>query len=822
MLRLTLPDGILARLRALFLVTGLLTLGAITLVLALGERLPWPSYLVGGLLVLLTGSSWVQIYRRGRVLPALDAANVLGLLALALAVGSVERVAGLAFVGLYFLLLYGSTRRAVLLVVGYATALAVAKLLLRGATPDALVAEQIVGGASGLVFTGTAFHLLARTMARFDAARHRERLLGEAGARLMTAAEPPEIYAAGLAAVPAMLGEDAVARAAIVRLDAERATATVAAAAGPGTGSWTGRTLRLDALPHAWRLALTAAPLTAEPAAAAALLAALGAEAQPTPLLGVPLIRASGPDELLLVFSAAAAPPEAHEALQVLGSQLALALESAARRADRFRALVQNASDSITILGPQREIRYQTPSIERILGYSPAEVLGRPLIELIHADDVPALHQELTDLLAEPGGVRAVTGRVRHQDGSWRLMEATVANLLHEPTVEGIVINARDVTERERLAQQLRQAQKLEAVGTLAGGVAHDFNNLLMVISGYVQLVQADGLESQQVPLAEIARAASRAAELTQQLLAYSRRQMLQPTVLDVNAVVRGSVPVLQPLLGPGIELELALAPALGAVRADAEQLRQVLVNLVTNARDAMPAGGRLTLRTRNRQLDAETPRGTPQAVPPGAYVELVVADTGRGMDAPTQARLFEPFFTTKEVGRGRGLGLATVYGIVRQSEGYVEAESEPGRGTTFTVLLPRVRAVEPAPDGARPATVLVVEPEAAVCSLVEAVLHHCGYQVLAAPNAREALALARRAPAGIDLVLAELETSGLNEAEIAAALPAARVVFTSAYAEEHSAVPGRAPVLPKPLSPAVLLQTVAAVLAEPPLAPLG
>src|SRR2546425_735978 len=309
-----------------------------------------------------------------------------------------------------------------------------------------------------------------------------------------------------------------------------------------------------------------------------------------------------------------------------------------------------------------------------------------------------------------------------------------------------------DITERKALEMQLLQAQKMEAVGQLAGGVAHDFNNVLTAIGGYAELLRDDlpGEDTRRHDVEEILRATERAATLTRQLLAFSRRQVLAPRVLDLNGVVAGIDNMLRRLIGADVALKTALAPDLGAVRADPGQLEQVIMNLIVNARDAMPRGGKLTIETANAELD-QSYALEHRAVAPGPYVMLAVSDTGVGMDAATQARVFEPFFTTKEKGKGTGLGLATVYGIVKQSGGNIWLYSEPGRGTTFKIYLPRVDqapeqlaaapAVRETPRGTE--TVLLVEDDDAVRTLTRKMLAAHGYTVLAAGGGAEALELA-------------------------------------------------------------------------------
>ena len=385
--------------------------------------------------------------------------------------------------------------------------------------------------------------------------------------------------------------------------------------------------------------------------------------------------------------------------------------------------------------------------------------------------------------------------------------------------------------ELSRTRDQLAQSQRIEALGRLAGGIAHDFNNLLTVILGHTYLL------SEGVPPDDPARyhadvirqTADRAATLTSQLLAFSRKQVLRPTSLDLNAVVRGMELLLGRVIGEHVELVTACDPAAGCVRADRSQLEQVIMNLAVNARDAMPEGGRLSLATSNVDLDAEFVRRHPGASV-GPSVALEVSDTGAGMDALVRAHLFEPFFTTKEFGKGTGLGLATVYGIVKQSDGYIQVDSEPGRGSRFTIYLPRAAGaaapVAPAdntldvPRGA--GTILLVEDEPAVRALVRAMLERNGYSVLAASQGVEALEVVAAHAGPIDLVLTDVvmpQMGGRQLADHLATLrPETRVLFMSGYpndalGSQGVAAPGTA-FLQKPFSPTALAREVKTLLA--------
>ncbi len=387
------------------------------------------------------------------------------------------------------------------------------------------------------------------------------------------------------------------------------------------------------------------------------------------------------------------------------------------------------------------------------------------------------------------------------------------------------------VKQREKAEERLYQAQKMEAIGKLAGGVAHDFNNLLSVILGYADLLLTDLSPTlpMHADLVEIRRAGERARELTQQLLAFGRRQMLEPRVLDLDEVLHGMQKMLVRLLGEGVDLVLELGANLGKVNADPGQLELVMMNLVINARDAMPKGGRLSLATENVELDERYALEHPEVIA-GAYVRVAVTDTGAGMAPEVRARIFEPFFTTKEQGRGTGLGLSTVFGIVRQSGGHIAVFSEPGLGTTFNLYLPRVLELYPEPETIPPSphssppgseTVLLVEDEAQVRALARIVLERQGYRVLEAPGPHEALALSEAYPHTIHLLLTDVVMPKMDGRTLAELLkprrPRTRVLFMSGHAE--SAIvrdgvlePGIS-FLPKPFTPDTLLEAVRALL---------
>ena len=457
------------------------------------------------------------------------------------------------------------------------------------------------------------------------------------------------------------------------------------------------------------------------------------------------------------------------------------------------------------------------------LGLRSNEVIGKTLFEYFQTKD-----PEFSPIVAHKKALRgeSVTYELEWQR---RVFESHVQPLRGgERELIGVIGVALDITDRRHLADQLRQAQKMQAVGELAGGVAHDFNNLLMVVKGHAEMLldRLPKSSAQRSNVEQIQTAAERAASLTAQLLAFSRKQVLQPRVLDLNEIVGGMIQMVSRVIGENIELAFIPGAKLGNVKADPSQIEQVVLNLVVNARDAMPEGGRLTIETANIELDKSY---TVQhaVVEPGPYVILTVTDTGCGMDAKTQARIFEPFFTTKEQGKGTGLGLATVYGVIKQSDGYIWVYSEIGHGTTFKIYLPKVAAkveelavvktIPPPASGSE--TILFVEDEQSVRELVREYLSARGYSVLEASDGIQALDIAAAHPGAIQLLITDVVMPRLSGRELAGQIAAARrdlkVLYISGYTDDsifrHGVLEGGVEFLQKPFN----LRTLATKIRE-------
>ncbi len=609
----------------------------------------------------------------------------------------------------------------------------------------------------------------------------------------------------------------------------------------------------------------------------AALAQLAGGEVYDLVLLDVGLAEAWGTDALSRVV--AAAP---HVPVVVLASQADPALEGAVLRlgaedcllkgriepgelrralvyaverrragtvaregAELYRMICEHASDGILTIDDRGTLRQANPAAERIFGYPPGGLLGRPITDLtppaLRARHQAGLRQyletgerrldwERTEMTGFDAQGRSFPLEISftelHQEGE-RLFTAILRS-----------IGGRREDEALRAAQErLRRAQKMEGVGRLAGGVAHDFNNLLTTITGFAELAMAQLPTDSpaRADLQEIRRAVDRAAELVRQLLAFSRQQVLRPEVLELNDLVRESWDSLRQLVGPKVEMVPRLSPAAVWVSVDPTQLHQILIHLALNARDAMPRGGQLTIETALARLRGDESAGAFE-VRPGAYVLLSVHDSGVGMSDDVLRHVFEPFFTTKEMGRGSGLGLSTVYGIVKQSQGYIWADSQRQRGSSFRIYLPAAESAvaeegPPLPvravDEQAHETVLLVEDEDAVRSLVRQVLAAEGYRVLTAGDGDEALRMASDHGRGIDLLLTDLVMPGMTGRELALHLqplhPETRILFMSGYSTaaygESGELGERAQFLHKPFTPEALVRRVRELLAAPPAA---
>jgi len=501
----------------------------------------------------------------------------------------------------------------------------------------------------------------------------------------------------------------------------------------------------------------------------------------------------------------------------------------------RYQHLTELSNDVVLLDGLDGRIQSINATGTLLSGYRREDVIGRQLTEFIVPEHVGRALEGRNALLA-PGGPKTVEVEVdfRTADGHVLTIEGRSGLALADGRVVGFHSVARDVTERRRLEAQLRQSQKMEAIGRLAGGIAHDFNNLLTASMGYADsaLAGIGPAHPQAGNLRSVLSVCERAAGLIRQLLAFSRQQALEPTVLDPNEAVGGVESMLQRLIGADVKLTISLDASVGSIKADPNQLMQVLINLAVNARDAMSGGGTLTIETASIAVPDGFLRGGAR-VEPGRYVVIAVIDSGSGMDAETQARIFEPFFTTKPDGAGTGLGLATVYGIVKQSGGYIWVDSQVGRGTRFEILLPRVDA--PIETGhvelAEPETltgtetILLAEDDADVRELVRETLTGFGYTVLALPDGATAATVSDQGAGRIDLILSDVIMPQLSGPELVAHVrrtrPMAKALFMSGfvYPGGHPRTYGiDAPLLQKPFTPQALAREVRRVLdgAEP------
>ncbi len=504
---------------------------------------------------------------------------------------------------------------------------------------------------------------------------------------------------------------------------------------------------------------------------------------------------------------------------------------------ERIRLLLQSSNDLITIVDEQAQPLLADGAARAVMGYGAEELLGVNGFDAIHPDDLDLVRSVHLKALAEPGRKHRVEYRARRKDGSWSWVEVVGNNLCANPSIRGIVLNIRDITERkraeaerEKLQAQLLQAQKMESIGRLAGGVAHDFNNMLGVILGHVDLALDNTALDQALrgDLDQIRKAAERSADLTRQLLAFARKQTIAPKVLDINQTVEGMLRMLRRLIGEDIELVWLPGPDAGLIRMDPSQMDQILANLAVNARDAIEGTGKLVIETSRVTFDDEY-CAEHAGFCPGEYVLLAISDNGCGMDAETRSHLFEPFFTTKDKGKGTGLGLATIFGIVRQNDGFISVSSEPGRGATFEVYLPthqptgsqQAQAV-PTRETVGKGTVLLVEDEPAIREVTVRMLGRLGYTVISAGSPGEAIELARNHIGEIDLLLTDVVMPEMNGRDLAKNLlslhPGLKRLFVSGYTADviahHGVLDEGVHFLQKPFSIQALAAKVREVLA--------
>ena len=521
-------------------------------------------------------------------------------------------------------------------------------------------------------------------------------------------------------------------------------------------------------------------------------------------------------------------PVEGKDELADLGASMNRMLEAFEHSQKDLRTqaqAIEACADGIAILNDKETFLYMNRAHAAMFGYeNPQELVGKSWNVLYEQEEIARIERDVMPKLAGNSHWEG-EAEARRKDGRLFPQQVSLAMLAEG----GMVCVCRDLSEQRKLEEQLRKKQRMESIGTLAGGIAHDFNNLLTVIIGYGQtlLGKVENEPALRSNVEHIVQSASRAASLTRQLLAFSRKQVLQPRVLDLNAVVHDLEKMLRPLVGDDIVMVTQCAPNLSAVKADLTQLEQVIVNLVVNARDAMPKGGRLILSTAN--VDHAQGSGIDRDVPAGSYVVLSVSDTGVGMSSDVLSRIFEPFYTTKDVGKGTGLGLSTVYGIVEQSGGFVSVDSKPGKGTEFKIFMPRSEAQPEAQSSDRtPAwrrkgteTVLLVEDDTAVRELAHDILCSCGYRVLAVADPRRLSSVLEQNPDPIHILVTDVLMPGFNGREVASEVqrkhPETKTLYMSGYA--YQTMLGRGVLeagslfIQKPFTPSQLSEKVREVL---------